>query len=118
VLDIAAPKIKMHFPLGDIAFWMVAMIATLFAFIPPLAPEGVLLAGAAGGSSAFLQAGVQQMSFALAPNPATGASTFISSAEQLGNYTASFGESARKGLEQWVNGTMAGRKDENGTSIV
>jgi hypothetical protein len=50
-------------------------------------------------------------------SPATGANTFITSVDQISNYTAAFGEAARKGIEQWANDTFAGRADANGKII-
>jgi hypothetical protein len=59
------------FLLGDLQFWIVAILAAIVAFFPVAEPEALLAFATISGVDAFAGAGVQQATYSIQPEQVT-----------------------------------------------
>lgn len=97
------------YPAASVVIWIVASITSVAAF-GSLADVGTTIA--AGALANFVSAAANQVVQSLTPNltPTEGIA-------QLGAFATQAGETTRRSLEQWVNGTFGGQQDVLGHSL-
>lgn len=65
IATVAIPVRDPTFILSDVAFWLIAILASIVSFVPIVEPE--MAATIASGVGAFSAAGIQQASYTLEP---------------------------------------------------